>query len=415
MARVRAGGGSMFVRTATYALGLVALCAIDAGAQEGPLSLSRARLLARQHAPMVIAARGRLAEARAAGVGAAMRRSNPELEGSAGPRWGGDSVRQLDFGAGISQALENGALRRARIAVAAEGRASADAEVVVAEQGAIREASLAFLDVQWIERRAALMREAAADAVLVQQAAERRFALGDVAMLDVNAARIERARRDADIRDLEARRLEALGRLASLVGLPVVSAIVDEAPPPPPAEIDRLLAAVDARPELRAIDAGIRRAQAQLQLASAAGRPTFGASARYEREEGSHVLVGGLTVTLPAFNRGQDVRAESSARLERLRFDRAALAGAWTVRIRAMRLAWQVQHLALDAFERDALPAVADNDGLARRSYETGQISLVDWMVLRREALEVRSELLERRHAIAVTGIELEALAGVLR
>ena len=70
---------------------------------------------------------------------------------------------------------------------------------------------------------------------------------------------------------------------------------------------------------------------------------------------------------------------------------------------------------ALEVLERDAMPAALDNEGLARRSYETGQISLIDWIVLRREAMQVRREQLDRLRDIAIASVELNAVAGVIQ
>jgi cobalt-zinc-cadmium efflux system outer membrane protein len=69
---------------------------------------------------------------------------------------------------------------------------------------------------------------------------------------------------------------------------------------------------------------------------------------------------------------------------------------------------------AVRELEREALPTLDENESLARRSYEVGQIGLGDLLLLRREVLEARSEYIERLFESAVSQFELEAAAGVL-
>ena len=40
---------------------------------------------------------------------------------------------------------------------------------------------------------------------------------------------------------------------------------------------------------------------------------------RYSREEGDQIVLGGMTVTLPVFSKGQELRAVGAARAARLR------------------------------------------------------------------------------------------------
>lgn len=405
----------MFARTYVYALALAVAFAASVRAQENPLSLSQTLAIARERAPGLVAARARVVEAQAALVGASMRLDNPELDGSFGPRFADDANRKFDFGIGLSQQFENGARRKARTAAATEGVAVAEARLLATERDVLREVSVAFLDAQFLHRQHALLLDALTIAAEAQQIAERRFALGDVAALDVNTARVERARLEAERHVVDAQRLGALGTLGQLLGTTTVPTVTHVTDQPVRRDLADLLRAVDSRPELRAIDAETRQAEARLTLASASKGALWGVSARYERDEGDHVLMGGLTVSLPTFNKGQDINAEATARLAALRLERGAMADSWALLVRARFLVLEAQGRALEIIERDALPAALDNEGLARRSYETGQIRLIDWILLRREAMQVRREQLDRLRDIAIAIVELDAVAGVIQ
>jgi len=61
------------------------------------------------------------------------------------------------------------------------------------------------------------------------------------------------------------------------------------------------------------------------------------------------------------------------------------------------------------------ITALDDNEALARRSYEVGQIGLGEFLLIRRETLEARTAFVQRQLEAAQARIELEARAGVIR
>ena len=65
--------------------------------------------------------------------------------------------------------------------------------------------------------------------------------------------------------------------------------------------------------------------------------------------------------------------------------------------------------------EREALPSLADNEILARRSFEEGEIGLAELLLVRREAFELRNVYTERLLQAAIADIELQFQAGVLQ
>jgi cobalt-zinc-cadmium efflux system outer membrane protein len=64
---------------------------------------------------------------------------------------------------------------------------------------------------------------------------------------------------------------------------------------------------------------------------------------------------------------------------------------------------------------RDALPAVIDNESLAQRSYDAGEMSLMDMLLIRRDALDTRTAVIERRLDAARSRVAVDLAAGVLR
>ena len=50
-----------------------------------------------------------------------------------------------------------------------------------------------------------------------------------------------------------------------------------------------------------------------------------------------------------------------------------------------------------------------------RRSYEAGEMNLMDYLLIRREALATRTVIIDRRLDAARSRLEVDFLAGVLR
>jgi hypothetical protein len=86
-----------------------------------------------------------------------------------------------------------------------------------------------------------------------------------------------------------------------------------------------------------------------------------------------------------------------------------------SVEASATELAFAVRNAAAAAFEQDALPGAAENDTLSRHSFEEGQLSFADLIVVRRELVDTRLEYLDRLLEAAEAAVERDAAAGVLQ
>jgi len=379
------------------------------------LTLDRALAIARERAPAIVAARTRIDEARARLDGASLLlRDNPELEGDAGPRFAPDGT-STDIRARLSQALELGGVRGARIAGAeagvAQAAAGADDTVLRVQQSA----ATIFLRTRAAAEQLVLAEHAADMASELRQAAERRFRAGDVPVLDVNVARAALARARADVAAARAARREASGRLAILLALgdaqPIPCGPLSEHAA---LDLDDLLRRAPERADLRGLAAQIDEADADRDLGAARVWPGVKVGTEYKREEGQDIYLGGLSLSVPLFERGQSARAEAEARARRLRHQRDAAVQAASVEVRT---AWDVYGELTTATTELAreLPTLDESETLAKRSYDAGEISLAELLLVRRETLDIRRAWLEHALEAAVAGIELQAAAGVLR
>src|SRR5205085_1289887 len=153
-------------------------------------------------------------------------------------------------------------------------------------------------------------RAAQADAIEVDRIATRRREAGDVAALDTNVAASALARAKAEVHAAEAERVSALGMLRVLLDMRASESLsldgdlrIRASAVPEP-----LLARALERPDVLLLKAELREAEAEVREGRSARWPEITPSFRYERDQGDRVLWGGLSLTLPFFDRGREAR-----------------------------------------------------------------------------------------------------------
>jgi outer membrane protein, heavy metal efflux system len=383
--------------------------------QERVLTIDEALALARERAADVALARGRVEEARARQAQAGRRfHENPELEVNGGYRRDEDDY--FDFDAALSQSLYGGRRREARLAGTQAALDRAEAELAEVRRRLLRDVWTAFTRVLAARERGALVSRGreAADALLAST--ERRYEAGEATALEMNRARVAAAAARAEQRTAEAEGGAALGELKALLGLPPGESVGVQGnlAPRPPVELEPLLAGLDRRPDLRALAAELREAEAEVLLGQALARPGLGVRGGVAREEGADIVTAGVVVSLPLYNRGQETVAVGQARADALRHALAAARGAADAEVRGRHSALTARLAAVRELEETALPALEDNESLALKSFEAGEIDLGELLLIRRETLETRLAYLDRLLDAALTRFELEAAAGAL-
>jgi outer membrane protein, heavy metal efflux system len=385
-------------------------CALGAPLRADELTFEGALERARTRTATAASVRFRLAEARARVRDAGAFRENPVLDAAGGRRERGEA----DYAVGLTQPLDFGRGARTATAEAAllrEGAVSDDDQRL-----ALRAVALAFLRALAEEERLRLAEGAAAQAGEVLRVAERRRAAGDVADLDVSLARGALARARADALATEAQGALALGELRALLQYDEAEPLVlaGTLPAVEAEGVEALQGSAALRPDVRAAEAAVREAEAEAAAAGALGRPTIAPSVRYERDEGTHVLWGGLSVGLPLWNRGGALREAAAARASRLRVQAEAARRTARQEVASAHRAYQLR-LAAARELASGVALAADGEALARRSYEEGQIGLAELLLVRREAQEVLRAHVDRRLEAAAAAVEMTALSGRLR
>ena len=400
-------------RRVTFVVSL-ALAAPTVGMAQESLTLEQALARARERTSAVLSARARVEEARARlNAASLLFPENPEVDAAAG-RWSSGSEK-LDLG--VSQNLDIGGRRSARIGIARAELVSSAADAENAVREALRDVTASFFRALQAQERLALAGRAESIAAEILEIARRRHEAGDVAILDVNLAQLAVARARAEVRAGRSTQAVALGQLRTLLGLPPEQQLELRGDLRGSRRYDlaELLARATDRPDIRALQSELEAANAEFRLGRALSWPEFGLGVRYEREEGDHVVQGAVRLTLPLFNRGQGARAVAGARARRLERELDAARRTVLTEVRTAFEVYDQQRAAVEELEQNALRVLEENESLSRESYEAGQISLAELLIVRREILETRDDYLAHLLDAAISAADLEASAGVLK
>jgi outer membrane protein, heavy metal efflux system len=408
---MRMGRWTMAVCTA------VCLYGSDAAGQARTLTLPEVLARAREQAPQIISARLASDEARGRLTGASIRlQSNPQLDVALGNRSGPDT-RFTDIELGVGQAFEPGARRAARIAGANAAVAQSAASLDEATRAVLRDSASAYYRTLYAHERIRLLDAAYQLASAVHTTADRRYRAGDITVLDVNIARASLARVRAEREGAEASKALAAAELRQLLRLDADADITvsGSLAPTAPADLGTALQSSSKRPELTSLDAGVQEAEAEVRLGLSFSKPEYGVGLRYSREEGDQIVLGGFTVTLPMFSKGQEQRAAGSARSARLRAELEAARFRVRTEVRAAFDAYTRRLTAVRVLESDALPGLDENEQLTTRSFDVGQLGLPELLLIRREILDTRFQYLTALLEAALARVDLDASAALLR
>ena len=387
------------------ALALVATTAGAARAGE-PLTLGVVvdRAFAQNAEVRTAEAEVRAARARLEGASVLLA-SNPEVSAGVGPRDDG-SRRTIDYEVALSQRVEIGGQRGARVAAARAAVGAAEARLASTRARVASEVRELLGRVGAASMRAELAAEAQRLAEQAAKAAEKRFQAGDVARIEVNSARLERARATRAALEAEQERVAAVAELELVLAfepgtLPDIAFGLEDESRATERSLDELVReALASRPDVAAGRLDVAAAEAEASLATREVVPTPSLGVSIAREDEANIVLGTLSFELPLFARNQAECGVSSAHVQQARIALAALErrAAQEVRLAAERV--RAARRVLDAFDPETNAAVAANLALVTKAYEAGQIDFVRYQLLRREALDARRDRIDALEAL---------------
>ncbi len=376
------------------------------------ISFERAMELARLQGPDVLMAQAQVDEARGKVSAASLLHFNPELEASAGPRFGGEETT-TDWSVGVRQGFEIGGQRKKRLAVARAGVDVTAARLEDAERLLLRKVGFAFTQSLYWKWRVSLAQENISIAEDIARVATRRKEVGDIGGLEESVAVLALARSQMDEARAQSSLLHAQGHLKILLGLEANPKILPKGDlrqfnlPGATTSLD-----IGARSDLRALGDEIRQAESEIDLGRSGRIPNIAIGTEYLREEGADIVHGSVSLTLPFFDHGQGKVAVAQARRGRIETE---LRGAKRRAEIEMETANQISRKLTSAarqFEANGLLALEHSERVATASYEAGAMPLGELLAVRRELMQANLNFADLLLEAARAQVELIASTG---
>ena len=372
----------------------------------------RALNLARQHAPALKVAQGRIHEAQTQARAAGIWRFNPQLMSMAGPRFG-TAQTVLDGSVGLIQWLETGGQLQDRMRAAQAGLRASKARAQNDLRLLLRDVGRAYASSLFWKRRMALAQENLRLALDIQRVARQRHEAGDVGGLEATVSDLSVARAQASKDQAQVALVRGQGQLKRLLGLDVRAhlVLVDDLHQLSDLKRNRPARTV-ARSDLRALRQNIEVAKARSALGRSQRAPNVRLGISYTKEERDDLIRGSLAVALPIFDHGQGEVAIAKAQRDRARAEldvaeRSVLIETKTASVAAAHLREAVRR-----FEAGGLSVLKRAELLGTASYAAGAIPLGELLAIRRELIQAKLDYIELMLQAGLAQIELSASTG---
>ncbi|MCX5507100.1 TolC family protein [Pseudomonas sp. BJa3] len=319
----------------------------------------------------------------------------------------------------LSQALELGGKRGARIEVAEAGQAVARLELERQRNSLRADVIQAF--------HAALRAQTALELAQQSQAlterglrlVEGRVRAGQSSPVEATRAQVQLAQAEAAVRRARTERTVANQALARLTGS--AEARFDRLDasslsPGPAPKAERLLATVEQTAEWRLAAAQIERGDASLSSEKAQRIPnlTVSLGSQYSREERERVNVVGLSMPLPLFDRNQGNVLAAARRADQARDLRNAVELRLRSETRSALEQWGTAMGEVQAYDRTILPAAQQAVDTATRGFEMGKFAFLDVLDAQRTLIEARGLYLDALAQATDARAQVERIYGEL-
>ncbi len=356
----------------------------------------------------------------------ALLHNNPTLSGERVRRDVPDAPGRLDnrreWNVAIGQTFELAGQQGHRRRAALRELDALDASIEEARHSGRAEVEQRFVQVLALQERIAT--ESASLRIIEATAlsVDKRVKAGEDSRLDGNLAKVEAVRARNQIGVLQEQLVQARADLAAVLQLRAgeLPTVVGELRSPPlGATLAQLRQSAAARPLLRAFEGKELAARSRVALERSARYPdlTVGISSGREGAFGARERLTGvsLSVPLPLFNRNAGPIGRAASELTQAQLDRQVAQRDTGANVVAL---WQKQeslNARVEALASSILPALEENQVLSAKARQAGEIGLVQLLLVNRQLLEGRRDLIEALAELRLTRIALERAAGWVR
>lgn len=319
----------------------------------------------------------------------------------------------------LSQALELGGKRGARIEVASAGQTVAQLELERQRNGLRADVVQAFHAALRAQTALELAQQSQALTERGLRVVQGRVKAGQSSPVEATRAQVQLAQAQAQVRRAESQRIVANQSLARLTGSPQVAfARLDagELSPGPAPRAETLLDRVSQTADWRLAEAQIQRGEASLGSEKAKRIPdlTVSLGSQYSREDRERVNVVGLSMPLPLFDRNQGNVLAAARRADQARDLRNAVQLRLHSDTRSAVSQWASAMQEVQAYDRTILPSAQQAVDTATRGFEMGKFAFLDVLDAQRTLIEARGLYLEALASATDARAQVERIFGEL-
>jgi len=319
----------------------------------------------------------------------------------------------------LSQALELGGKRGARIDVANAGQTVAQLELQRQRNGLRADVVQAFHAALRAQTALELAQQSQALTERGLRVVEGRVKAGQSSPVEATRAQVQLAQAQAQVRRAESQRIVANQSLARLTGSPQAAfARLDAGPlsPGPAPRAEALLDKVSRTAEWRLAEAQVLRGDSALVSEKAQRIPdlTVSLGSQYSREDRERVNVVGLSMPLPLFDRNQGNVLAAARRADQARDLRNAVELRLRSDTRSAVSQWASAMQEVQAYDRTILPSAQQAVDSATRGFEMGKFAFLDVLDAQRTLIEARGLYLEALASATDARAQVERIYGDL-
>lgn len=315
----------------------------------------------------------------------------------------------------ITQAIELGGQRGARIDAADRAQEIARSQLAARRSSLRADVTAAFVQAQTAQERVRLAHDSLQLAQRGSDAAAKRVTAGKIAPIDVTKAQVAEAGVRLELGQARGELRAALLGLAAIVGTGQTIERVEGTVALPAVPSDEVVQArLDAAPVLRQARLEVDRlgALARLERARRVPDVSVGVGARHSAELGRNQAMLVLSMPLPLFDGRRGAEVEALRKQDKARYE--AEAAALRLRAEAARAHERLKASVAEAeaMQRDVLPGAEAAHEAAARGFELGKFGFLDVLDAQRTLLEARTRHLRAHTEAHRAAAELDRLLG---
>jgi cobalt-zinc-cadmium efflux system outer membrane protein len=336
------------------------------------------------------------------------------------PQSGLPTERRSEWSVGLSQSFEVAGQRGHRVAASEAALAALRADIDDTRRQVQADVAQAFVRVLALQQRVEVDEEALKLFESTAQAVQKRREAGEDTKLDANFARVEAERANNQLALTREQLMDARAELATRLQLAPgwVPQVIGDLAERSDATytMEALLSAVDAQPRLQALTARQDSAQARLKLEQAGRYPDVTVGLNLGREgpgdARERLTTLSVSVPLPLFKRNVSGIGQASTEVSQVRIEREAALRDLRAQVHTLWTKLRSLQARVHRLQDSVLPALADNQQLSLKSQGAGQIGVLELIVVNRQALDARRDLIDALGDLQAVRHALEAAAG---